>query len=131
MARLFTTGEKDLVRTLRDLFYRRGQRRHLDHVVRPLLRRCHGLPFAPLFPLLDVQENLTKKFSEGRFQRGFDRLCRQGDLLRDFDREQSDVGRQVLIELGTTTAYEDRTSARLRPSVFGRAGVLRAHRKIN
>jgi hypothetical protein len=50
-----------------------------------------------LFPPFDVQENLTKEFGEGRFQRRLDRLCSQGDLLRHLDRDLSDVGRQMRV----------------------------------
>jgi hypothetical protein len=44
-----------------------------------------------------MEKDLPKKFGETRFQSGFDRLCRQGDLLRDLDRDLSDVSRQMLV----------------------------------
>ena len=47
---------------------------------------CLSRTVSRLFPLLDVQENLTEKFREGRFERGFDRLLRSDDPLCDLDR---------------------------------------------
>ena len=51
-----------------------------------------------------MEKDLPKKFGKTRLQCGLDRLCRQGDLLRDLERDLSDVGGQMLVR-STETVY--------------------------